>query len=62
MKIEVDWNLCDGNGLCTVEAPEVFELDDEDNLIIHQESPGEELRDKVRAATMCPKAAITITG
>lgn len=61
MKITVDWDLCDGNGLCTVEAPEVFELDDEDYLHILVEEPDESLHEKVRrAAFICPKAAIRL--
>ena len=61
MKVQVDWNLCDGNGVCAIEAPEVFELDDDDNLILLLEEPGEELRPKVDAAArMCPKHAIEV--
>jgi ferredoxin len=61
MKIEVDWDLCDGNGLCTIEAPEVFELDDEDNLHVLTAEPDESLHEKVRqAAFICPKAAIRL--
>jgi ferredoxin len=61
MKITVDWALCDGNGNCTVEAPEVFELDDNDELQVLTERPGEELRPVVLAAvSSCPKRALAI--
>jgi ferredoxin len=42
-------------------APEVFELQEDDNLLILQENPDESLRDKVEAAVRaCPKQAITL--
>jgi ferredoxin len=63
MKVTVDWNLCDGNGNCVAEAPEVFALNDDDQLDLLLEEPGEELRPKVELATSsCPKRAITIEG
>jgi ferredoxin len=63
MRILVDWSRCDGNGICAVEAPEAFQLDDDDELTLLQEEPAEELRPKVRAAAdLCPKRAIAIEG
>jgi ferredoxin len=63
VKVHVDWDLCDGNGACQVEVPEVFQLDDDDNLAVLQETPDEALRPKVEAAArMCPKHAITVEG
>jgi ferredoxin len=61
MRILVDWDRCDGNGICAVEAPEVFHLDDDDELTLLQEHPAEDLRSTaVAAAASCPKRAITI--
>jgi ferredoxin len=63
MKVDVDWDLCDGNAVCTFEAPEVFRIDDDDNLIVLQEEPAEELRSQVQAAIrICPKRAISVEG
>ena len=63
MKITVNWALCDGNGNCTIEAPEVFELDDNDELQVLIENPGEDLRPAVlAAASACPKRAILVEG
>jgi ferredoxin len=63
MRVSVDWDLCDGNAVCTFEAPEVFSMADDDNLQILQGEPGEESRRKVvAAANVCPKRAITIEG
>jgi ferredoxin len=61
MEVIVDWALCDGNGNCTVEAPEVFELDDQDQLQVLIEQPGAEHRDQVLAAvSACPKRALSV--
>jgi ferredoxin len=63
MKIDVDWDLCESNGLCAAEAPEVFELDAQNFLQIHAEEPDASLHEKVRrAAAACPKAAIRLAG
>lgn len=60
MKIEIDWALCDGNGICAIEAPEHFELNDDDELqVLSDEAPpGDTALD--RAVTACPKHAITL--
>jgi ferredoxin len=59
--IDVDWDLCESNGLCELAAPEVFKLKDDDTLDILQENPDESLRPKVEwAVHTCPKAAITL--
>jgi ferredoxin len=62
MKVEVDTDLCQAHGECVFAAPEVFELDDEDQ--IHWvENPDESLREKVlQAAKVCPVSAIRVTG
>jgi len=61
VRVVVDWDLCESNGLCMAAAPEVFELQDDDTLMILQESPGEALRAKVvDAVRACPKQAITL--
>jgi ferredoxin len=61
MKVVVNRSLCDGNGNCAAAAPELFELDDEDQLHILKESFGEELRAKAEAAVRsCPKNALSL--
>jgi ferredoxin len=43
-------------------APEVFELDDDDNLEILLPNPPVELADRVRhAIRSCPKAALSLS-
>ena len=62
MRVSVDKLVCEANQTCERIAPEVFRLDDEDELEILQESPPEELADKVReAVAKCPKQALAIT-
>ncbi|MBZ0252802.1 MAG: ferredoxin, partial [Candidatus Methylomirabilis sp.] len=56
MKVRVDRELCEANAKCVSVAPEVFELNDDDSLVILQEEPGEALREKVRwAVERCPR-------
>lgn len=61
MKIIVDYDECEANAVCVGILPEVFEVDDEDNLWVHQEFPPAELLDKVREAVdSCPKRALAL--
>ena len=61
VRVVVDWDLCESNALCVASAPEVFELQDDDTLLILQETPDESLRAKVETAVRtCPKRAITL--
>jgi ferredoxin len=61
MRVIVDFDACESNGLCMQQAPEVFEVRDDDFLYVLQEEPPEAARDAVlRAASVCPKQAITI--
>ncbi len=34
MKVEADWDACEANAVCAGLVPEVFEVDDDDNLNI----------------------------
>ncbi|WP_416975746.1 ferredoxin [Streptomyces sp. 4F14] len=62
MKITVDEELCCASGLCTVQAAEVFDQDDDGIVILLNEAPGPEHYDAAReAAAVCPAAAIRIT-
>jgi ferredoxin len=62
VRVVVDWDLCESNGLCMAAAPEVFELQDDDTLLILKETPDESLREKVSdAIRACPKQAISLT-
>jgi ferredoxin len=61
MRVIVDRDLCESNGVCEGLAPEVFQIDDGDELQILQEHPEESLRAKVQdAVRSCPKQALTL--
>jgi len=61
MRVRVDRDLCESNGVCVRLAPEVFVLDDDDRLRLEQEHPPEALRTRVeQAVRRCPKQALTI--
>jgi ferredoxin len=62
VKVVVDELRCDAHGQCVDACPEVFALDDDDDVVrVLVEEPDESLRAKLdRAAMICPKAAITI--
>jgi ferredoxin len=61
MRVQVDTDICEANGECVFAAPEIFELDDEEQ--IHWvESPDERLREMARTAEkLCPVSAIRVT-
>jgi ferredoxin len=62
MKIIVNRALCDGNGNCAKEAPELFALDQDDALHVLRENFGDELRAKAEAAVrVCPKHALSLS-
>jgi ferredoxin len=61
MRVVVDRDLCESNGVCEGLAPEVFQIDDDDTLLILQEHPDESLRAKVQdAVRSCPKQALSL--
>jgi ferredoxin len=61
MRVRVDRDLCESNGVCERVAPEVFEVGDDDRLIVKQECPPAALRARVEAAVRrCPKQALSI--
>ena len=61
MKIVVDYDLCEANARCMEVAPDLFQVDDEDNLNLLVESPGENRRAALEEAVrLCPRQAISI--
>lgn len=62
MKIKIDFDLCESNGLCEGFAPEVFELDDDDYLQLRTDETTPDNIDAVqRAVAACPRAAISLS-
>jgi ferredoxin len=57
MKIKVDYDLCEANAVCMKVAPEVFKVDDNDELHILDEA----LRGKIEEAVRrCPRQALAL--
>jgi ferredoxin len=63
IKVVVDRDVCQNHGQCVFAAPQVFELDDDGELVQLQDEVGEDLRENVEEASdVCPVQAITIEG
>ena len=62
MRVRVDENRCQGHTLCTLAAPELFLLRDENgHAYVDDENVPSGLEDKARAAAAtCPEQAIII--
>ena len=62
-KIEVDWGLCESNGVCMGINPDIFLLGDDDMLTVLQEEVTPENEADVREAVrQCPRQAICDRG
>lgn len=63
VEIQVDRTLCEANAVCVGLAPDVFELDDDEQLVILLPDPPAERVERVQmAVSRCPKNALRITG
>ncbi len=62
MKVILDELRCDAHGVCVTACPEVFALEDTDDIVrILVDEPDESLREKLQKAVLaCPKAAIRV--
>jgi ferredoxin len=61
MRVRVDHDLCESNGVCVRLAPDVFALDDEDRLRVVPGPLPEAVRERVEhAVRRCPKQALTL--
>lgn len=61
VRISVDRLKCESNGLCVGHAPDIFEIDDNDELVILNEEPSADRRVAVQTAVrMCPKQALSL--
>jgi ferredoxin len=60
MEIRVDRDLCEANAVCCGLAPDVFELDDDEQLVIRQNPPAERVERVSLAVARCPKNALEI--
>lgn len=61
MKIVVDWDRCEANGVCMNVAPEAFRLDEQDRLHVLLADVTPEHRAAVeRAVHGCPRQALSL--
>ncbi len=62
MRVLLDTAKCEAHGDCVMAAPQVFDLDDDDNVVtLLTAEPDEALRGQVEQAALdCPVAAIRI--
>jgi ferredoxin len=64
MEIRVDRVLCEANAVCCGLAPQVFELDDDENLVILVPNTAdlapEQLQRVEKAIERCPKNALSM--
>ena len=63
MEIDVDRSLCEANAVCVGFAPEVFDLDDDEELVLAAPKvPPEQVERVTQAVAGCPKNALLIRG
>ena len=61
MRVVVDRELCESNGVCAGLVPGVFELGDDDRLRVSHEPLAESVLARVELAVRrCPKQALSI--
>lgn len=57
----IDWDECEGNGVCARVAPDIFSCDAQGNSdVILEEIPDELLAKAVLAMRQCPTQAISV--
>ena len=61
MRIKADFDLGESNAICVGMAPEFFDLDDDDYLVILSEDVPEDRVDELRqVVASCPKSALSL--
>ena len=61
MKVHVDPEICEAQGVCVRTCAQVFELDDEDNLSILTDTVPPQHHEAIRrAVARCPTQALTL--
>lgn len=61
MRIKADFDLCESNAICVGMAPDFFDLDDNDYLVILQEDiPTDRVEELRQVAANCPKSVLSV--
>lgn len=63
MKIQVNYDRCDGHGVCAAACPDVFSVDEDLDLVrLLIDEPPTEMRQMVETAVRsCPKGALKLS-
>jgi ferredoxin len=60
-RVEVDLGKCTGHGICESIAEDVFEVQDDGSVVIHDAARPDADLDRMRqAVTQCPAAALRL--
>ncbi len=60
MRVVVDRDRCEGNAVCVGIAPDLFELDEQDYVIVTKDPiPADREAQAEQAIAECPRAALT---
>ncbi|SEO77331.1 ferredoxin [Trujillonella endophytica] len=63
MRIEADRGRCIGAGMCALNAPELFDQDDDGLVVVLEPEPGPEQEAAARnAVDTCPAAVLSVSG
>jgi ferredoxin len=61
MRVEVDLAKCTGHGICESIADDVFEVQDDGSVLLHEnERPETDRARMLQAVTQCPAAALRL--
>lgn len=61
MKIDVDFDLCEANGVCVDICPDVFDIDDDNFLQVNHDAVTSDTEEALRSAARgCPRGAIRV--
>ena len=61
MRVKANYDLCEANAICVGIDPEVFDVDDDDQLNILSPEVTPQNQDRIRQAVdSCPRTALSI--
>jgi ferredoxin len=61
MRVTIDFDKCEGHGLCALAAPEIFWIDDEGFTQFVADPPESERESVTAAVQECPARAIRLS-
>ena len=62
MRVVANRAVCEGHSVCASLVPEVFDVGDDDHVVVLDEHPGDAYLGRIRAAVQrCPKQVLALT-